>query len=112
MVQTRSGYGYARTPVPQQRRKLLLDFAGPGLPRADIPPDDPAVKAVDVVATVANDNARLLRVNAYPNPALPGWRATIEFERIDPTRPVELRVFLRNGANAISETWSYALAPE
>ena len=109
VVQTRSGYGYSRTPVPPQRRKLLLDFSGPGLPRADASPDDPAVKAIEAVATVANDNAKLLRVNAYPNPALPGWRATIEFERLDPTRPVELRVFLRNGANAISETWSYAL---
>jgi glucans biosynthesis protein len=112
VVQTRSGFGYTKTPLPPQRRKLLLDFAGAGLPAADASPDDAAVKAIEAVATLGNGNARLLRVNAYPNPALPGWRATVEFERIDPTRPVELRVFLRNGANAISETWSYALPPD
>lgn len=112
VVQTRSGHGYTPTPVPPQRRKLLLDFTGPGLPRADGAAQDADAKAVEAVVTLANDNAKLLRVNAYPNPALPGWRATLEFDRLDPTRPVELRVFLRNGANAISETWSYALPPD
>jgi periplasmic glucans biosynthesis protein len=50
-------------------------------------------------------------VNAYPNPARNGWRATVEFDRLDPKQAVELRVFLRQGANTLSETWSYALPP-
>ncbi len=99
--QTRSGHGYTKEPPPPGRRKFVLDFAGPGLPTAD----------VQAVATV-NANARLVHVNAYPNPARRGWRATVEFDRLDPQQPVELRVFLRQGANTLSETWSYALPPD
>jgi glucans biosynthesis protein len=111
VVQTRTGYGYIRVPPPKNRNKYLIDFAGPALPAADIPIDDDSADAVKAVASVS-PNARIVRVHAYPNPARKGWRATIEFDRIDPKQAVELRVFLRQGANALSETWSYALAPD
>jgi glucans biosynthesis protein len=104
VTQTRSGYGYTKEPPPPQRRKLVIDFAGANLPAPD------AVN-VQAVASV-NANARLVQVNAYPNPARQGWRATVEFDRLDAQQPVELRVFLRQGANTLSETWSYALAPD
>jgi glucans biosynthesis protein len=48
----------------------------------------------------------------YPNGGRNSWRATLEFDRIDAKQAVELRVFLRQGANTLSETWSYAMAPE
>jgi glucans biosynthesis protein len=51
-------------------------------------------------------------VNAYPNPARGGWRATVEFDRLDAKKPVELRVFLRQGTATLSETLSYAMAPD
>jgi glucans biosynthesis protein len=102
--QTRGGYGYMKEPPPASRRKLLIDFAGPGLP----PEDAEDVQAV----TSGNANARIVHVNAYPNPSRAGWRATVEFDRLDAQQPVELRVFLRQGANTLSETWSYALAPD
>jgi glucans biosynthesis protein len=102
--QTRVGYGYTKEPPPPGRRKLLIDFAGPGLP-----PDD----AEDVQAVASgNANLRLVHVNVYPNPARRGWRATVEFDRLDAQQPVELRVFLRQGTNTLSETWSYALPPD
>lgn len=105
--QTRSGHGYTKEPVPPNRRKLVVDFAGAVLPAPD------ALDAQDVQAVAsANANARVVHVNAYPNPARRGWRATIEFDRLDAKQPVELRVFLRQGANTLSETWSYALAPD
>ena len=69
------------------------------------------LKPTPAVAT-ASTNARVVRVHAYPNPARKGWRATLEFDRVDAKQAVELRVFLRQGANTVSETWSYALAPE
>jgi len=43
---------------------------------------------------------------------LPGWRVSLDFERIDPRQAAELRVFLRRGSRVLSETWSHALAPE
>jgi periplasmic glucans biosynthesis protein len=120
VTQSRTGYGYSKTPPPKQRRKFLLDFAGPALPQgpaamlADAAAAESAANPGNIVQAVASTsvNARIVRVNAYPNPARKGWRATVEFDRLDPKQAVELRVFLRQGANTLSETWSYALAPD
>jgi periplasmic glucans biosynthesis protein len=102
---TRSGYGYASQPQARERRKLVIDFVGgPTLPAEQ-------AEAVQAVAS-ASSNARVVRVHAYPNPVRGGWRATLEFDRLDPKQAVELRVFLRQGSNTLSETWSYALSPE
>jgi glucans biosynthesis protein len=111
VVQTRTGYGYTRVRPPPQRHKFVIDFAAPSYPAAragQLERDDGQVEAV----ANASVNAQIVRVNAYPNPARPGWRATLEFDRLDPKQAVELRVFLRQGANTLSETWSYALAPD
>jgi glucans biosynthesis protein len=109
-LQTRTGHGYTKVPPPPERHKVVVDFsalpAGGGRAEAH----DKADSAVEAVAS-ASANARIVRVNAYPNPARGGWRATLEFDRLDPKQAVELRVFLRQGANTLSETWSYAMAP-
>ncbi len=102
---TRSGYGYTRQPTSRERRKLVIDFAS----EATVPTDQ--AETVQAVATTS-PNARLARVHTYPNPVRGGWRTTIEFDRVDPKQAVELRVFLRHGANTLSETWSYALPPQ
>jgi glucans biosynthesis protein len=110
VVQTRTGYGYTKVPPPGQRHKFLIDFVGPALPAAH-PRDEDGADAVKAVASVS-PNARIVRAHAYPNPARKGWRATLEFDRVDPKQAVELRVFLRQGTNVLSETWSYAMAPD
>jgi periplasmic glucans biosynthesis protein len=102
---THSGHGYVRQPVTSERRKLVIDFAG----GAALPAEQ--AEAVQAVAS-ASANARIARVHTYPNPVRGGWRTTLEFDRLDPKQAVELRVFLRHQANTLSETWSYALAPE
>jgi glucans biosynthesis protein len=109
-VQTRIGHGYvdSKRPLPPGRHQVVIDFAGPGLPPASTVETPDAAQAV----ATGSANARLVRVNAYPNPARSGWRVTVEFDRLDKQQPVELRVFLRQGVNTVSETWSYALAPE
>lgn len=107
VTQTRTGYGYTKSPQPKQRHKMLIDFAAP----ASAEQAQNLQVPVEAVAT-ASTNARVVRVHAYPNPARKGWRATLEFDRVDAKQAVELRVFLRQGANTVSETWSYALAPE
>ena len=109
VTQTRTGYGYTKSPQPKQRHKMLIDFVGPALASTDQAQN--LQGPVEAVAT-ASTNARVVRVHAYPNPARKGWRATLEFDRVDAKQAVELRVFLRQGANTVSETWSYALAPE
>jgi glucans biosynthesis protein len=105
VVQTRLGHGYRETPIPPQRLQFHLDFDGPTL--AELPAD----AAVEAVVS-GDDNARALRAVAYPNPARGGWRVSIDVERADAGRALELRAFLRLGDRTLSETWSYALAPQ
>jgi periplasmic glucans biosynthesis protein len=113
VTQTRTGYGYTKTPQPKQRHKMVIDFVGPALLAAEKSAEQGqnAQAPIEAVAT-ASTNGRIVRVHAYPNPARKGWRATLEVDRIDEKQVVELRVFLRQGTNTLSETWSYALAPD
>ncbi len=105
VMQTRAGHGYFKGTRSVQRLKLLIDFTNTPLP-AGVQPED-----VQAVATV-NDNAKLVRVHTYPNSARGGWRTTVEFDRLNPKQATEMRIFLRQGANTLSETWSYAMPPE
>jgi glucans biosynthesis protein len=102
--QSRRGHGYRETAIAAGHAQYHIDFAGPaleGLSEGD----------VEAVAS-GNANVRGLRAIVYPNPALRGWRVTLDYERIDVKQPVELRVFLRSGSRTLSETWSHAAAPE
>jgi len=103
-VQSRFGYGYREGKLPPGRMQFHLDFAGPALQGL-------AEEEVEAVAT-GNSNVRDMRVIAQPNPAVQGWRVTLDYERISPKHPVELRAFLRAGSRTLSETWSHALPPE
>jgi glucans biosynthesis protein len=105
VVQSRRGHGYHEGAVPADRIEFNVDFAGPAL--AALPPETPIEAVVS-----AGDNARVVQVNAYPHPLLHGWRMTLDLQRLDRTKPVELRAFLRNGPHILSETWSYCLPPE
>jgi glucans biosynthesis protein len=104
VVQSRRGHGYRAGAIPPGQLQYHLDFAGPaleGLGEGDVEP----------VAS-GDANVRGLRAIAYPNPVTPGWRVTLDFERIDPGQAAELRVFLRSGTRALSETWSHAMPPD
>jgi len=104
VVQSRRGHGWREGVLPPGQLQYHLDFAGPAL-------QDLAQDGVEAVAS-GNANVRGLRARAYPHPALPGWRVSLDFERIDPRQAAELRVFLRKGAQVLSETWAHALPPE
>jgi glucans biosynthesis protein len=107
VTQTRKGYGYTKLSPQEQARQpqFVLDFAGPSL--AALP------AGADVRARVSTDsNGRVLEALAYPNPATRTWRAVIRVERIDPTRPVELRAFLQHQNHTLSETWTHLLLPD
>lgn len=103
VVQSRRGHGYHEAALPPDELQFNIDFAG----ELKLPPD------AKVDAAVSTDaNARVLHVNTYPNPVTGGWRTTLDLKRIDATRPVEIRAFLRDGSETLSETWSYCLPPE
>jgi glucans biosynthesis protein len=104
VVQSRRGHGYRPAGLPAGQMQLHVDFAGPVL-------EGLGESEVEAVAS-GNANVRGLRAIAYPNTAQAGWRVTLDYERIDPAQPVELRAFLRRGTRTLSETWSYASAPE
>lgn len=83
-------------------RKFVLDFAGGRLPnlgplsrvRADIS---------------VSENGRLVDKTHFveKNTVTGGWRAVFEIVPRVPHAPVELRVFLRDGKDVLTETWSY-----
>jgi glucans biosynthesis protein len=104
VVQTRRGHGY-RKDVPPRQQLLHVDFAGRRLD--DLGPD----AAVEALVS-GNDNAVALKAIAYPNPERGGWRVSLQFERLEAARPVELRLQLHLAGEVLSETWAYALSPE
>jgi glucans biosynthesis protein len=76
----------------------------------------PALKKLPADAKVegvvwADANGELVQHYTYRNVVSGGWRSVLRVRRLDEARPVEMRVFLRNGATGLSETWSYVLPP-
>ncbi len=99
-TQSRFGHGYVE-PTEDLKRDVfyVIDFDGPGL-RALAP--DAAVQAV----VTPDKNGRLLEQNAYRNSTTGAWRMSLRVQRIDVTQPVELRAFLKQANNALTETWT------
>jgi glucans biosynthesis protein len=77
----------------------MVDFVGPSL--AELPSSAP-VRAV-VSAPVNGD---ILETNAYRVEATGAWRMMVLVKQLDATKPVELRGYLQNGADVLTETWS------
>jgi glucans biosynthesis protein len=80
------------------RRKFVVDFAGEAL--AGLPPETP------VDAVVSASSGTLSRPVVQPNPQTKGWRLFFELTPVG-NAPVDLRAFLRNGNDVLSETWSF-----
>ncbi len=102
VAQTRRGRGYMRT--PDDSIGFIIDFTGPGLKK--LPPDAQVEGAVSLDA-----NAERVQDFTYRNPITQGWRTVLRVRRLDPAKPVELRVVLRSGGNPVSEIWSYIIPP-
>ena len=101
--ETLRGRGY--TSAPDGSVELHVDFVGPALRRlsADAP--------VEGVVSV-DPNGELVEEHTVHNDVTGGWRVTLRVRRRDGGRPVELRVFVRDRAETLSETWSYVLPPD
>jgi glucans biosynthesis protein len=82
-----------------------VDFVGPALARL------PATAALDGVVSV-DGNGQIVEQHTHHNDVTGGWRVVVRIRRKDDAKPVELRAFVRDQTNALSETWSYLLPPD
>lgn len=86
-------------PVPPGSRRFIIDFAGGDLAYYA---QDPQL--VEVVPTTTQ--GRILRSFVVPNSHIKGFRAIIDIE-LGTGQSTDLRAFLRTGARALTETWTY-----
>ncbi|HEU4638739.1 MAG TPA: glucan biosynthesis protein, partial [Candidatus Binatia bacterium] len=84
-------------------KRIILDFEGAKLKSL---PDTAPVKAV---VTVGAD-AQLVQQSTVKNPITGGWRAAFQVKP-PKDKALQLRAFLRNENDTLSETWSYLLEP-
>jgi periplasmic glucans biosynthesis protein len=90
--------GAPESPPPGATR-FLIDFSGGDL---SYYMSDPSL-----VQTIATSSAgRVLRTSLTPNAHIRGFRAGVDIA-VDPGQSSDLRVFLRAGAKALTETWTF-----
>ena len=102
VVQSRVGRGYRE--LADDQHQFQVDFMGPSL--AALPPSAP-VKAV----VSAPANGEILETNAYQVEATGAWRMMVLVRQLDASQPVELRGYLQNGTDVLTETWSNLVPP-
>jgi glucans biosynthesis protein len=102
VTQSRVGRGYRE--LAANEHQFMVDFVGPSL--AALPPSAP-VKAV----VSAPANGEVLETNAYHVEATGAWRMMVLVKQLDAAQPVELRGYLQNGDDVLTETWSNLVPP-
>lgn len=98
--QTRRGHGNEKN--PDNSIGLIVDFEGPVFKKL------PAETRLEGIVS-GDANIEILKRHTYRNDVTGGWRIALSVRRIDNGKPAELRAFLRNGNETVSETWSYIL---
>jgi glucans biosynthesis protein len=101
--ETRRGRGYGKS--ADGSVELHVDFEGPELRR--LPPSAP----VGVTLWI-DPNGEVLERHTRRNEVTGGWRLVVRCRRVDGSKPVELRAYLNQGNEVLSETWSYILPPD
>jgi glucans biosynthesis protein len=87
-------------------QRFVLDFGGGKL--GGIPADS-VLRGVVTVAG-GEEAGELVDQHVTPNPFVDGWRLSFQV-RPKKREPVELRAFLDQNGQALTETWSYAIVP-
>ncbi len=106
-VQSRRGRGYATAPIANASSnsvQYVVDFAGPAL---EALAEDAPVQAV----ASSDANGRITEKLVYRHPVTGAWRMTLQVERLDAARPVELRAFLKHQQHTLTETWTLLITP-
>jgi len=101
-VQSRIGRSFAT--LAKDEQQVIVDFAGPALDK--LPADAPVKAMVN-----APSGAEITATNVYRNDATGAWRLAIRFKQRNAADAVELRAFLQNGNDILSETWSHVIPP-
>jgi len=86
-------------PTPPGATRFLIDFSGGELAYYL---SDPSM--VEIVATTSS--GRVLRTFLSANPHVHGFRAGADVA-VDPGQSSDIRVFLRSGVKALTETWTF-----
>jgi glucans biosynthesis protein len=94
--------GAAETTPPGETR-FLIDFSGGDLGYYF---SDPTL--VEIVATTSS--GRVVRTFLSPNTHVRGFRAGVDVA-VDPGQSSDVRVFLRSGNKALTETWTFPWRP-
>jgi glucans biosynthesis protein len=91
-----------RTRTPAGTERFLIDFA--------IDKDACDLSSVKVVASATGGAVSAQRIEAIPGEN--AVRASFEVAADKQARDVELRAFLQDGQDVMTETWSYLWQPE
>ena len=104
-VATRTGIGgVIGRPRTYYSRRFAVDFAGGALSRVG--------RNAHVEAVVTASRGKLEIVSARPLDAIDGWRAMFDLRpEDDSTQPINLRLYLQLGREALTETWLYQWLP-
>jgi len=104
-VATRIGRGgQPGQPRPQGVRKFMVEFIGKPLESLPF-----GVKP-ELVLTASRGKFSYIFAEAVPN-GVPGhWRAQFDFAA-EGAEPVDMRLYLKNGDQTLSETWLYQFQP-
>ncbi|WP_287124090.1 glucan biosynthesis protein G [Chromohalobacter sp.] len=81
---------------------FIVDFKGPGLESLESDADI-------TVETDIGDNGELVESRVEPNKAAGGWRMFLRVKRSNNGQPLDMRAFLKDGDQRLSETWYYRL---
>ena len=101
---TRTGIGgVVGQPRTSFSRRFVVDFSGGTLGMLD------SEAGVEAVVTASRGTTEL--VSARPLQAINGFRAMFDLVPDDRTEPVELRLYLKLGSQALTETWLYQYVP-
>lgn len=105
VVATRTGIGG----IVGQKRKIfswrfVIDFAGGDLITVG--------KKAEVEAIITASRGRIGIVSAQPQTQIDGYRVKFDLRPTDDsTEPIDLRLYLRLGTQALTETWIYQWTP-
>ncbi len=104
-VATRLGNGgQMGTNRPQGVRKFVVEFLGPSLTRL------PTGVFPEIVLTASRGTFSNIRTEAVPDDVPGHWRAEFDIN-VQGHEPVEMRAYLKQGSNVLSETWMYQYHP-
>jgi glucans biosynthesis protein len=102
VLSTRRDGGTEKEPA----HRVVIDFVGKNL--AAIPADRVLRGVVTVIG--GEQAGALLEQHVVKNPVTQGFRLTFRV-RLNRREPLELRAYLAEGTEVLTETWSYAILP-